>query len=403
MPPLFTHQYPHIWLNLRNQHDGFADYFQNSVNATLANRAFCMDQASRVAGYGPHLWGLTASDGPAGYRAYGAPPGWSVTHDGTIAPTACGSSIVFTPEESIACLENIYKKYKDKMWGRYGFSDAMNTGKNWFSPNVLAIDQGPLFLMIENYRSGLIWRTMNGSKDIERALKKIGFKKGTLPLPWPDPPVYHAPYVPQGIRVDGLLGDWPRSGQIVLSPRLNREFGDFEGEQDLRAGVRFAWDRDYLYFVVKVTDDDVVAKRAGKNIWRDDMFELFVDPEGNGFFWNDARDFQLGFRPASGDRGLAAWSWFQGGEDPLENRKVTAQVYTDEKGYILEGAVRWEMLGISPQARMEIRISPAVHDIDRKGIDGKLAWFFRNEEKENRFVLGKLVLNQEGAKNENLA
>ena len=142
MPPLFTHQYPHVWLDLRGQNDGFADYFQNSVNASRANRAFCIDQSSKFAGYGPNLWGLSASDGPAGYRAYGAPPGWAVFHDGTVAPAACGSSIVFTPEESIACLENIRTYYSDAMWGPYGFSDAMNVGKQWFSDKVLVIDQG---------------------------------------------------------------------------------------------------------------------------------------------------------------------------------------------------------------------------------------------------------------------
>ncbi len=119
MPPLFTHQYPQIWLDLRDQNDGQADYFQNSVNATRANRAFCIDQAAKFAGYGPNLWGLTASEGPSGYRAYGAPPGWTVSHDGTVAPTACGSSIVFTPEESIACLRNFRENYGDSLWGRY--------------------------------------------------------------------------------------------------------------------------------------------------------------------------------------------------------------------------------------------------------------------------------------------
>lgn len=404
MPPLFTHQYPHIWIDFRNQHDRYADYFQNSVNATRANRAFCMDQASKFTGYGPDLWGLTASEGPGGYRAYGAPPGWTFFHDGTIAPTACGSSIVFTPEESIACLEHIHAQYGDKMWGRYGFSDAMNLGKNWFSPNVLAIDQGPLLLMIENYRSGLIWRWMAQNQALQRAFQKIGFKKGTLSLPWPDPPVYHAPYVVQGIRVDGFLKDWPRCEQIVLTPGKNREFGDFENSRNLKAVVRFSWDLDCLYFVVKVTDNDVVVKRTGKSIWRDDMFELYLDPEGEGLYWNDPRDFQLGFRPGKPGEEAAAWSWFQGGEDPSENKKVAVKSYTDSAGYILEGAIRWEMLGINPQEGREVRLSPAIHDIDKRGTDGKLIWFFRNEEKAQRFILGKVLLTQEGqATNANLS
>jgi hypothetical protein len=395
MPPLFTHQYPHVWLDLRGQNDGLADYFENSVNASRANRAFCIEQASKFAGYGPNLWGLSASEGPAGYRAYGAPPGWTVVHDGTIAPTACGSSIVFTPEESIACLQNIREYYSDAMWGPYGFSDAMNLGKQWFSDKVLAIDQGPLLLMIENYRTGLIWKFMERSAPVKTALEKIGFRKGAFPLPWPEPPVYRAPYVPGGILVDGFLKDWPFGGTISLSTEKNKEFGEFDGPADLGATVRFAWDREYLYFVAKVTDDDVIAKRTAKNIWRDDLFELYVDPAGDGLFWNDPADYQLGFRPGSDTTELAAWSWFQGGEDPMERSKVLAKSYADEKGYIVEGAIPWDLLGITPEPEKAIRLSPAVHEIDRKGGDGKLVWFFRNEEKPLRFVLGKVILAQE--------
>jgi hypothetical protein len=395
MPPLFTHQYPHIWLDLRGQNDGHADYFQNSVNATRANRAFCIDQASKFAGYGPNLWGLTASEGPSGYRAYGAPPGWTVFHDGTVAPTACGSSIVFTPEESIACLKNLRETYGDTLWGRYGFSDAMNPGKQWFSDKVLAIDQGPLFLMIENYRSGLIWKTMGRSAPVQKALEKIGFRKGTIALPWPDPPEYRAPYVPGGIQIDGLLKDWPQGRPIVMTPKTNRESGSFDGNEDFRAEVRFAWDREYLYFAAKVADKEIVAKRTGRNIWRDDLFEVYVDPEGDGLFWGDLRDYQLGFRPAHKDARLETWSWFQFGEDPSAGGKVFAKSYDDEKGYILEGAIRWDFLGISPQAGETVRLTPAVHEINKRGGEGKLVWFFRNEEKFQRFVLGKVILTRD--------
>ncbi len=213
-----------------------------------------------------------------------------------------------------------------------------------------------------------------------------------LPLPRPAPPEYRAPYVPGGIQVDGLLGDWPSSAALTLSPASHKEFGDFDGPGDLEAKVRFAWDKEYLYFVVKVADDDVVAKRTGKNIGRDDFFEIYLDPEGDGLFWNDPRDYRIGFRPGKGDRALAAWSWFQGGEDPLENGKVLAKSYADEKGYIIEGAIRWDFLGVTPGPDKEIRLSPAVHDIDRRGADGKLVGFFRNEEKFQRFILGKVIL-----------
>ncbi len=271
----------------------------------------------------------------------------------------------------------------------------MNPGKQWFSDKVLAIDQGPLLLMIENYRSGLIWKTMARSAPVRSALAKIGFRKGTIPLPWPEAPEYRAPYMPQGIRVDGLLGDWPQGRPIVMTPATNREFGNFEGVEDYKAEVRFAWDREYLYFAAKVTDKEIVAKRTGKNIWRDDLFEIYVDPEGDGLFWGDFRDHQLGFRPAHEDTELATWSWFQFGEDPTTGGKVLAKSYSDDKGYIIEGAVRWDFLGVTPQDGAVIRLTPAVHEVSKRGGDAKLMWFFRNEEKFQRFVLGKVLLVQE--------
>lgn len=397
MPPLFVHQFPHIWIDFRNKNDGFMDYFQNSVNATLANRAFCMDQAAKFAGYGPDFWGLSASEGPAGYRAYGTPPGWAAIVDGTIAPTACGSSIVFTPEASIACMEHLYQKYGEKLWGRYGFSDAINVQKDWVSDKVLAIDQGPLFLMIENYRSALIWKFMSQSKPIQAALEKIGFKDGTIPLPWPDPPEYEAPYVTGGMQIDGFLKDWPRSEMIALTPATHREFGDFSAKEDFFVKIRFAWDEEFLYFVAKVNDNHIVAKRTGKNIWRDDLFEIFADPEGDGLYWQAPSDCQIGFRPGKENQPMAIWSWFQGGEDPSAGGKVLAKNYSDEKGYIVEGAIRWEYLGLDPKEGDVLRLSPAVHEVDKKGMDGKLQWFFRTEEKFHRFVLGKIRLAQKAA------
>lgn len=241
----------------------------------------------------------------------------------------------------------------------------------------------------------MIWKFMGQSAPVRSGLEKMGFRKGSIQLPWPAPPEYRAPYVPEGIRIDGFLKDWPAGPSILLTPEKDKEFGTFDGPENFGATIRFAWDKEYLYFVAKVTDDEVIVKRAGKNIWRDDLFELYVDPEGEGLVWADPRDYQLGFRPGQGNNPLAAWSWFQGGEDPLEGGKVLAKSYTDEKGYILEGAVRWDFLGVKPQLGGVVRLSPAVHEIDRKGADGKLVWFFRNEEKFQRFVLGKVILTQE--------
>jgi hypothetical protein len=392
MPPLFTHQYPQIFFDFRNQNDGYADYFKNSVNATLANRAFCMDQSSAYSTYGPDTWGLTACEGPSGYRAYGAPPGWA-SHDGTVAPTGCGSSIVFTPNESMACLRNLYEKYGDRLWGKYGFSDAFNLDKNWFSQMAFGINQGPLLLMIENHRTELLWDVMKRIDFLQQAMEKVGFKPGTMDLPWPDPPVYEAIYLPGGIQVDAYMKDWPNSKAIELD-RTFREIGTLTDDEDLSATVRFGWDERALYFVADITDDSVIARKYGKDIWMDDLFEIYIDPHGDGLHWNSPRDFQIGFRPTLGNDAVEVWSWFQGDTASAFSGPISSKGFVHAKGYLLEGAVRWEFLDVEPQPDRALRVSVAVNDIDRDRSTAKLQWFFRNEKDFQRFELGKVILRK---------
>ena len=394
MPPLFTHQYSHIWIDFRNKNDGFADYFQNSINAARANREFCIRQSSRFSSYGPNSWGLTASDGPFGYKAYGAPPGWAI-HDGTVAPTACGSSIVFTPDESMACLRHFYEELGDQLWGSYGFSDAFNLDKKWFSDQALAIDQGPLLLMIENHRSGLIWEVMKKNRNLAEAMQKVGFREGTKDVPWPDPPRFNAPFLQGGVKIDGYLKDWPGFPPLVLGPQ-QKENGNFSGEKDIRANVRFAWSREALYFSVIVTDDSVMLKRQGNQIWQDDMVELYIDPQNDGLRWKDPSDYQIGFRPNFDSENIEIWSWFQANQDQIGNM-VAARGFAYGDGYVIEGGIRWSVLGVEPEEAKTVKVSIAVHDIDKDRSEGKVNWFFRNEEDLERFNLGEVVLSPASA------
>ncbi|MBI3316710.1 MAG: hypothetical protein HYZ85_01725 [Candidatus Omnitrophica bacterium] len=390
-PPLFTHQYSHIWIDFHGKNDGFADYFQNSVQASLANRAFAIDQSANFQSYGPNSWGFTASDAPFGYKAYGAPPGWA-EHDGTIAPTGCGSSIVFTPKESVECLRHFYENLGDRLWGEYGFSDAFNLDRDWFAPEVIGIDQGALLSMIENHRSALIWETMTRNTFLQSAMKKVGFVAGPKELPWPEPPHYEVPYMLGGPEIDGYLKEWPSAYPVIILDKNQIEGGEVKDDQDLKGEIRFAWDEEALYFSVKVTDDSLNLKKTGKNIWQDDCIEIFVDPAGDGLFWYDESDFQIGFRPEANSEEVLAWSWFQGGMDPASKSLVRAHGFTYENGYILEAAIRWKMLGLKPVAGSEFRLSAALHDLDKDRSQAKLQWFFRNEEAWKRFVLGKLRL-----------
>jgi hypothetical protein len=202
--PLFGHQYSHVWIDFRRIQDSYmrskgSDYFANSVRATLANRDYCIANPRGWKGYDALVWGLTASDGPfqgkpgaadaAGFRSYwarGAAPGDSAD-DGTIAPTAAGGSVPFAPEVTIPTLMHLRERFGDRIYGKFGFKDAFNLsypaqsgGEGWFADQYLAIDQGPILLMVENYRSGFVWDLMKRNPYVANGLRKAGFTGGWL-------------------------------------------------------------------------------------------------------------------------------------------------------------------------------------------------------------------------------
>ncbi|WP_420456681.1 glucoamylase family protein [Rubrivirga sp.] len=177
-PPLFGHQYSHVWIDFRNIQDDYmrgrnSTYFENSRRATLAQRAYAIDNPQNYPNYGADEWGLTASDDPFGYRAHGAPP--ALADNGTITPTAAGGSYAFTPELSRQALRTFYARYYARLWGEYGLRDAYNIEENWFASDVLGIDQGPILLMIENARTGAIWESFMTHPDVRVGLERAGF------------------------------------------------------------------------------------------------------------------------------------------------------------------------------------------------------------------------------------
>ncbi|MFW5947555.1 MAG: glucoamylase family protein [Gemmatimonadota bacterium] len=213
-PPLFGHQYSHIWIDFRGIRDDFMrekgiDYFENSRRATLAQREYAAENPDGWRGFGSDRWGLTASDGPKDttvvidgvertFRQYWARGAslQDVRNDGTLVPTAAGGSIPFAPEETVAALRSMREAYGDDLYARYGFRDAYNPtfaaagiapvkgevveDVAWFDNDYLGIDQGPIVLMIENHRSGLIWDVMRDNPYIVRGLCRAGFRGGWL-------------------------------------------------------------------------------------------------------------------------------------------------------------------------------------------------------------------------------
>jgi hypothetical protein len=212
--PLFGHQYSHIFIDFRGIQDPYMrargiDYFENSRRATLAQRAYAIDNPMKWAGYGEDVWGLTAADGPVGatlpvngvprqfwtYSARGASH-TEVRDDGTLAPTAAGGSLPFAPELAARALRTMRHRYGAGLWGEYGFFDSFNPtfqwtdvnvqhgrvvpGLGWFDGDYLGIDQGPILLMIENYQSELIWKQLRKNPHIVRGLRRAGFAGGWL-------------------------------------------------------------------------------------------------------------------------------------------------------------------------------------------------------------------------------
>lgn len=170
--PLFFAHYSYLGFDPRNKRDAYCNYFTRNRNHTLINRAYCVANPKNYAGYGPNCWGLTASDNPWGYLAH--EPVFD-RDNGTIAPTAALSSMPYTPAESIEALKHFYRNLGQRLWGWYGFYDAFNIQEDWVSSYWLAIDQGPIIAMIENYRTGLLWDAFMSNPEIQPALNAIGF------------------------------------------------------------------------------------------------------------------------------------------------------------------------------------------------------------------------------------
>jgi len=191
-PALFIHQFSLLWIDFRNISDSYMrekkiDYFENSRRATYVQRKYAIDNPNRWAGYDSLTWGLSACDGPDpkynfdgkkffGYSARGTSGPDSTFDDGTVAPYASACSIPFAPEICIPTLYSIYKNYGEKgVWGKYGFVDSFNPTLNWYDADVLGLDSGPMVLMIENYRSGFVWKYLMREEIIQNGLKRLGF------------------------------------------------------------------------------------------------------------------------------------------------------------------------------------------------------------------------------------
>ena len=168
--PLFFAHYSFLGINPTTLSDTYANYWTQNQNHTLINRAYCIDNPQDFVGYSEDCWGLTASDNQNGYSAH------SPTNDlGVITPTAAIASIPYTPEYSLDAIRFFYYTIGDKIWGEYGFTDAFNATEGWFATSYLAIDQGPMIVMIENHRTQLLWNLFMSCPEVIDAAEKLSF------------------------------------------------------------------------------------------------------------------------------------------------------------------------------------------------------------------------------------
>jgi hypothetical protein len=168
--PLFFSHYSFSGIDPRGLKDRYADYWNVNVRHTRINQAHCIANPGKFKGYSASCWGLTASDDPDGYSAH-APD----NDNGTISPTAALSSLPYAPREVMATLRHFLTHHGDRVWGRYGFVDAFCESRDWYADTWLAIDQGPVIVMMENHRTGLLWDLFMSVPEIRHGLSRLGF------------------------------------------------------------------------------------------------------------------------------------------------------------------------------------------------------------------------------------
>jgi hypothetical protein len=169
--PLFFVHYSFLGLDPHQFTDRYVNYFENNRRIAMINRRYCMENPEDHRGYGEDFWGLTASDGPEHYSANEPKPDQD---EGKMTPTGALASFPYTPEASMDALKNYYRNYGHLLYGYYGFRDAINLDKNWCSPIYMGLNQAPIVVMIENYRSGLLWDLFMSAPEVKNGFDKLG-------------------------------------------------------------------------------------------------------------------------------------------------------------------------------------------------------------------------------------
>ncbi|OGS17995.1 MAG: hypothetical protein A2219_04875 [Elusimicrobia bacterium RIFOXYA2_FULL_50_26] len=196
-----------------------------------------------------------------------------------------------------------------------------------------------------------------------------------------------------GITIDGKLDEWKKNRKAIkYIPSLHLENGEMKTRDELDAGASFMWDDTWLYFAAKVSGGQIFCRQSGEDIWKEDCVELYLNPDNAGLVWNDKKDFEIGFAPTGPDGKPQVWAWFQN-ENPGDNVMMAAEIFKEDgkTACIIESAVRWSYLGITPRKGREIGATVGVHKLQyRDYTEKKINWYYYPEEGKMR--LGRLIL-----------
>ncbi|NLG69908.1 MAG: hypothetical protein GX496_10210 [Firmicutes bacterium] len=351
--------------------------------ATLHNRRFSLRQRDRYKTYEPDIWGLSASDGPAGYRAYGAAEGH---HDGTIAPYASIASIPFTPEHSLRAIRAMLERYGPLIWGEYGFVSAFNADEEWYSTEHIGIDQGASLLLIENYRTGLIWRYFMQNEPVRAALEKVGFVERRSD--YAVTPAYrakweqmqlgveqrHAVAVRRSapIEIDGDLAEWTAVPFNVVDETMNVPDPGLQkvdpSQMVLRGRFAAQWDERFLYLAAEVTDPVVVSNITPddlKAFYRTDSIEFYIDPARAG---SDAGLMKLAILPFDTQGHVQAVRHEDARPGPIDKTAPGVPVASGRSadGDVVEVGIPLQLLGIEGKAGVSLGFSFTIHNTNNR-------------------------------------
>jgi hypothetical protein len=281
----------------------------------------------------------------------------------------------------------------------YGLTDSFNLDREYECPYYVALDQGLTLLMIENYRTQLLWRLTSRHPAIQQALARAGFLPGAQEEPVP-PRVRHGnpgarvaiPRLRQPPTLDGDLSEWRLQEPLELAAgHRNLEKGAVSSNADASLLAYLGWDEDAFYVAGIVRDETLMNRYRGRQIYEDDCVEIFFDLDGDGFWFNqNPLDAQIGFAPTGPDDRAQTWVW-----GPIDQHvpQVHAASQRREGSYQVEMSIPWSVIGGRPKADRPFRFAIALHDRDdEEGKSAKLIWSVDKETDPGRLLFGEARL-----------